>query len=73
MSLIPAPQRRRKEESQLGFSIRTVEDNVCDLQLEESVLSISSKFLKVVLESCNDMYNKKTFLKENSSYTLGIQ
>jgi len=46
MSLIPAPQRRRKEESQLGFSIRTVEDNVCDLQLEESVLSISSKIFE---------------------------
>ena len=43
MSLILASQRRREDESQLGFSIRTVEDNVCDLQLEKSVLSISSR------------------------------
>ena len=46
MSLILASQRRREEESQLGFSIRTVEDNVP---------TISSEFLKVVLESYNDM------------------
>jgi len=62
MSLIIILQRGREEESQLGFSIRTIEDNICDLQLEESVLSISLKILKVILESCNDMCNKKTLV-----------
>jgi len=62
MSLIIILQRGREEESQLGFSIRTIEDNICDLQLEESVPSISLKILKVILESCNDMCNKKTLV-----------
>jgi len=62
MSLILTLQRGREEESQLGFSIRTIKNNICNLQSEESVPSISSNFLKVILESCNDICNKKTLV-----------
>ena len=62
MSLILILQKGREEEFQLGFYIRTIKNNICDLYLEESVPSISSKILKVILESCNDMCNRKTLV-----------
>ena len=62
--LILAPKEEGKRESQLGFSIRTVEDNVCNLQSEDSISLISLKNLKVVLESySNIVYNKKISFK----------
>ena len=47
-------------DSQIGFSLGTVEYNICDLQSEDSILSISSQKSEVVLESCNNIACNKT-------------
>ena len=59
MSLILAFQRRRKEKSQLKFSIRTVENNVYNLQLEESISPISLKIWEVVLVMATTSHNNQ--------------
>ena len=39
---IPNPKWKEKEDSQIGFSLRTIKYNVCNLQSEDSISSISS-------------------------------
>jgi len=48
------------EDSQIGFSLGTVEYNVCNLQSEDNIPSISLQKSKVVLESCNNIARNKT-------------
>jgi len=60
---IPDPVLSRN--TQVGFSLGTVEYNICDLQSEKGhVLTISSQMSEVVLESCSNIaHNKTTFFK----------
>jgi len=55
-----SPKWEGKEDSQIGFFLGTVEYNVCDLQSEDSIPSISSQKSEVVLESCNNIACNKT-------------
>ena len=51
-------------ESQIGFSLGTIKYDICDLQSENSIPSISSQKSKVVLETCNNIVcNKITSFK----------
>jgi len=58
----PVPPSR-KGKGTPKFSLGTIEYNVCDLQSEDSILSISLQRSEVVLETCNNIVHNKTIFK----------